>query len=390
MLLSRTVLFCAYLSAFLFAGSSLAANPIAVIDGPSSRKVGDPFILDGRKSIGDHHKWKLKITLDSEPENRKAILDSKAEELRNSGLYEVTAIEVQDELYISIENDQRIILPTYPGLYEATLVVSNADGIEIAEYSLRIVGDKTPAPPEPTPDPDVDPTPPGPTPSPVLTLQQAVTAAIKVSNTTETHAEFQKLAESYDKVSNIVGLDVAMIKQTTDLFTSLTLSKAKPAWNTILTSVVNPRIVASGISTPEQYNATWKEIAAGIRAGLGPQPPPTPDVDPVPPTPIPGEGLRVLIRYEAEDFNQLPSSQIAIFTATEVVQWLTDNCVKDGYRITDDDLDTQFESDIWQNAYKTKAESLPWINISNGVTSFSGPLPKTIAETMTLLKKYKP
>lgn len=372
-----------FICAVLFAGPSLAATPIAVIDGPQSRKVGDPFLLDSRKSTGDHWKWKVKITPDSAPEDRKATLSKKADELRESGLYEVINLEVDDELWISIENDQRIILPTYPGLYEATLAVSNAEGVDLTEYSLRIVGDKTPAPPNPD---DTDP--PVPSPTPVLTLKQAVTAAIKASNTTETQPEFVKLADAYEKVAGLVGLDVAMIKQTTDLFSSLALVKAKPAWNTILTSVINPRITASGISTPEQYVETWKEIAAGIRAGLGGQPPPPNPVDP--PVPIPGEGLRVLIRYEAEDLTQLPSGQKAIFTSTEVVKWLTDNCVEDGYRIVDDDLDTQFESEIWQSAMKQKADTLPWINISNGVTSFSGPLPKTIPEAMALLKQYKP
>lgn len=372
----RNVLLCICMCVCLVV-PSMAAAPVAVIDGPTSRKVGDRFILGSSKSTGDHRKWQVKITPVLTPEDNKANLDRKAIELRKSGLYEVTAIEPEDKLYDEIEGGQSIVLPTYPGLYEITLIVSNVDGIGVAEYSLRIIGSTPPAPPNPD---DPDP----PTPPPVLSLTQSVAAAVKQVATAETRDEFLRLAESYEKIAAL-GLDVPNLKQTTDLFTAVTVVKAKAQWQTILASVITPRITASGITQPEQYVAAWKEIAAGIRAGLGAQPPPTP----VDPSPIPGDGLRVMIRYEREDFNKLPSSQIAIFTSTEVLQWLMANAVKDGYRIWDKDVDTQFESSIWQDAMKLPYDSLPWISISNGVTSYSGPLPKTIAETITLLQKYK-
>lgn len=353
-----------------------AAAPIAIIEGPASRKVGDTFILDAKKSLGNYKKWKVKITLDSVLGDLKAYYQKNADELREQG-YEVTAPEEEAELFIAIEGETKLVLPTYPGLYEVTLAVSNADGIDLTEYVLRI-GPLPPAPAPPGPDPIPDTI-------SLLTMQQAVAAAVKAVVTPETHDEFIALADSYDKIASLIGLDVPQIKQTTDLFTAVTVVKGKLAWQTILNSIVNPRITAASLSTTAQYVATWKEIAAGIRTGAGAQPPPSP-----PSPPAPSDGLHVEIRYERDDFGKMPSSQIAIFTSTEIVKWLTDNCATDGYRIWDKDVDTQFETNIWKAASREPFDSLPWINISNGVTSFSGPLPNTIADTMALLKQYKP
>ncbi len=51
-------------------------------------------------------------------------------------------------------------------------------------------------------------------------------------------------------------------------------------------------------------------------------------------------------------------------------------------------VDASQESQLWQDALKRKRGALPWLVISNGKSGFEGPLPATVDETLTLLKKY--
>lgn len=134
----------------------------------------------------------------------------------------------------------------------------------------------------------------------------------------------------------------------------------------------------------------------------GAQPPPTPvepRVDPVPDTaPVAAGGLRVLIVEESGDRVTLPSAQQAVFGSAEIRAYLARKCLKgaDGktpeFRIYDQDSDLSGEPKVWQDVFKQPRTSLPWIYISNGrATEPRGatvPLPKNVAETMTLLKKY--
>jgi hypothetical protein len=133
---------------------------------------------------------------------------------------------------------------------------------------------------------------------------------------------------------------------------------------------------------------------------LGPQPPPKP-VDPVTPTPkpvepsiapIPADGLHVLIVYETEDI--LSGKQNSILYGKTIRDYLDSHCAKgpDGKtsqaRIWDKDTDASGESKLWQDALKRPRQSIPWIIVSNGKEGFEGPLPATVDETLTLLRKY--
>lgn len=128
-----------------------------------------------------------------------------------------------------------------------------------------------------------------------------------------------------------------------------------------------------------------------IAGDVTPTPDPKPD-DPPTPAPLPGEGFRVLIVRETKDLSGLPASQVAIFSSTDVRNYLNQKTVLEGnqraYRIWDQDTDTSKESQHWQDAMKRPRASVPWLLVSNGKDGYEGPLPKTVAEMMTLLKKF--
>lgn len=123
-----------------------------------------------------------------------------------------------------------------------------------------------------------------------------------------------------------------------------------------------------------------------------PEPPPQPDPPKPDPAPMPGEGFRVLIVRETKDLSTLPPSQVAIFSSTDVRQYLNQKTVLEGnqraYRIWDQDTDVSREAQHWQDAMKRPRASVPWLLVSNGKDGYEGPLPKTVDEMLTLLKKF--
>lgn len=125
--------------------------------------------------------------------------------------------------------------------------------------------------------------------------------------------------------------------------------------------------------------------------------PPVP-VDPVIPSPVNpvnpvvAPNLRVLIVEETAERHRLMPDQIAMLTAGEVRNYLVAKTAKvgntPGYRILDKDADLKFEDAYWRDLMGKPRSSLPWIVIKNDKTEYAGPLPKSIAEVMALLKKY--
>ena len=129
--------------------------------------------------------------------------------------------------------------------------------------------------------------------------------------------------------------------------------------------------------------------------GPGPVPPVPPGPTPGP-APIPEPGFRAIMIYESAELSMLPASQLAVMHAAEVYAYLNAKCVKgpDGktaeWRVWDKDVNTASESKVWQEAMKRPRKSLPWLIVSNPAKAggFEGPLPMTVAETLTLLKKW--
>lgn len=134
----------------------------------------------------------------------------------------------------------------------------------------------------------------------------------------------------------------------------------------------------------------------------GPTPGPTPpDPGPTPPqpdpAPLPATGLSVLIIEETAARSTLPREQLETLTAVgpgSVRYYIADKAVKGPkgfpeFRIFDKDQSVSSESKFWQDAMALKrGPELPWLLVTNGKGGYSGPLPKTPAETLEILKKY--
>lgn len=123
----------------------------------------------------------------------------------------------------------------------------------------------------------------------------------------------------------------------------------------------------------------------------GPQPPgPTPPG----PAPIPATGLRVLFVFETKDLTKYSPQQKSILYGDTVRSYLQKKCAMgpDGStveaRYFDQNQNVAHESKIWQDAMKRPRGQIPWILISTGSEGFEGPLPATVEETMTLLRRY--
>lgn len=147
----------------------------------------------------------------------------------------------------------------------------------------------------------------------------------------------------------------------------------------------------------DKKSVTQEDLEIEVNyGGVAPPPPPGPGPGPDPnPAPIPVAGFRVLIVYETGTV--LPPLQEVVLTSATLRTYLRAKCVDDptadldakGWRIWDKDEDTSGVSKVWADAMKRERKSLPWILVSNGKTGYEGPLPGTVDDTITLLKKYE-
>lgn len=127
------------------------------------------------------------------------------------------------------------------------------------------------------------------------------------------------------------------------------------------------------------------ELVRQMLAVVGPRPPPDPNVDPKPEPPGPAGKLMVLIVEETDARGTLPAGQIPIFGAKEIREFAK---TAGELRILDKDQDISGAEAWIQTAFKEPRQSLPWIVLSNGRTGYSGPLPASVADTMTLLRRF--
>jgi hypothetical protein len=126
--------------------------------------------------------------------------------------------------------------------------------------------------------------------------------------------------------------------------------------------------------------------------GPGPNPPAPNPPAPNPPVPAPGQ-ISVLIVDNVDDYGKPEyAPYLAVLNSSAIVNYLNAHCAKVGstpeWRHWDQSTDVSHESQKWQDAMKLPRASLPWIAITNGKTGYSGPLPKSEAETLALLKKW--
>lgn len=150
---------------------------------------------------------------------------------------------------------------------------------------------------------------------------------------------------------------------------------------------MSERYVANNVALILLALIAWRHFGGSL-PDIIPIDPPAPTVDP-----IDGDGFRVLIVYESSELQAYPSSQTAALYSTQVRSYLNSKCVagersSPDYRILDADTDMTNDSAWWQKAMTRDRQSLPWIVIDAKDGGFEGPLPLTVAETMTLLQTY--
>jgi hypothetical protein len=135
-------------------------------------------------------------------------------------------------------------------------------------------------------------------------------------------------------------------------------------------------------------------VAYTLTRQSAPTPNPTPNPQPNPsPNPVPVPGLlHVLVVYDNGSLAALPAAQAAIIDSMVVRDYLNSHCSKSGataeYRFFDRSADLSKEPADWQTVAARPRSTLPWIVITNGKDTFEGPLPGTVEDTLTLLKKY--
>lgn len=129
-----------------------------------------------------------------------------------------------------------------------------------------------------------------------------------------------------------------------------------------------------------------------------PEPKPEPDPDPKPepqPAPINADGLHVLIVYESKEKHNLPKEQFNIIYTLPFREYLDKVCAEDpnasaAYRIWDQQEDTEYAAQKWQDVMKRNRNSVPWLVVSNpSKGGFEGPLPNSIEETKAIIEKLK-
>lgn len=131
-----------------------------------------------------------------------------------------------------------------------------------------------------------------------------------------------------------------------------------------------------------------------VIVGDVPPVPPDPGPGPKPPDPQPASVKRVLIVFESAEASKMPEKQQQILYGKTVRDYLNSHCEPDAdgktkaFRIWDKDVDASSESKHWQDVMKVQRSAVPWLVIGDGKTGYSGPLPATVEEFLTLARKH--
>lgn len=127
----------------------------------------------------------------------------------------------------------------------------------------------------------------------------------------------------------------------------------------------------------------------------GPTPPgPTPPNPPSPAPVVPPEtGMHVVILEEQQLRHKLPPSQLGVLASVKLRDYLQSHTAVVNnwptWRLLD--VNTRFTAnpEPWQTYLRQPTTALPWIIINSKKGYYSGPLPLTEQETLTLLQKYE-
>lgn len=369
------------IAAFLLLCAAVsAAPPVAKIDGPTERHPGALTFLDASGSTADKFSWLVDTTGVTVPKDGTPDVAETIFALRAMG-FEVQEPEDKSEPLWAISDDgKRVWLSSYPGVYAVTLGVSNADGVALLAWKVKVSGDVPIPVPVPVPVPI-------PTPVPVPTdFPVQLTAAVKA--VPAARAELGKVADVYSLIADQIKSGLLDTPAKVTGFTSVLVTASVGAhgaeWANIDTTVIKPHLATLNLTTAAQFEGPWRQISAAVKAGLVDIPPP-PDVVPLPVT-----GLHVCIVEEMDDRSMLPAQQAGIFTSSKFKGWLDQNGIK--WRMFDDDVDQSRLDAVWKVALKKVADSgvkLPAIIISNGATGTIAPLPANDDAATALVEKYK-
>jgi hypothetical protein len=129
--------------------------------------------------------------------------------------------------------------------------------------------------------------------------------------------------------------------------------------------------------------------------GLGPQPPPVKPDDPVvvPDDPdVPVGKIQVVIIEDPDERAAIPDSQISVMEGRAIREYTKSHCqITEGnpdFRLLSLRQDVSKQPGWIKEAFAVPRTETPFIVILSGSKTISGPLPKTVEETLTLLKKY--
>lgn len=149
----------------------------------------------------------------------------------------------------------------------------------------------------------------------------------------------------------------------------------------------------------KKFVAGYGSVTFNVGAVPAPTPPQPPDPKPDPPAPKPAPsadpigagGFAVLMSFDSTKTTR-PPAELSVLHGKAVREYLEAKCVADptrsdwkAYRIYPDN--TVGAPKLWADAFAKKGGA-DWILIGTGNGGYSGPLPKTEAEALALLKKY--
>jgi hypothetical protein len=276
------------------------------------------------------------------------------------------AVEVKDGLAVS-----NSVAGVYPFRCILQVPKDGLDDVQILDVTVLVEGSDGVIPPPPPPPPVED-------------FASKLTAAVKALPAA--HAGLEKVANVYGLVADQIKSGLLTGPEPVTRMTSLLTGLASPDWAALDTAIVQPHLKTLTLTTAGDYEPVWRQVQSAIKAGLTDIPPPPPDVDP----PIPVTSLHVLVVEEKDGRRELPASQVAIFTSTELRKWLTDNGAQ--WRMFVGGVDTSHLEQKWKDGLKKVADSgleLPVVLVSNGAKGTIERLPKSVAELTTLLERFK-
>jgi hypothetical protein len=263
------------------AGAANAAPPKAVINGPTTGTAGELLTLDASQSEGEGIKFLWRVTPDVAGRRLFRVCD---------------------------KDPSRVSIASLPGVWDYTLVVSNADGADLLTWRVSIPGTPQPTPsplpprpgpdvvpplpspptpptpgpgpaPSPTPGPTPDPTPRPPEPTPVpptpvpLTGFAADVAGwVKLVVSPTRDAEAKRLADACEATASAIAAGAhsgpAAILAAIKAANNAALGASLSAWGPFAaryTAALGIKYAAGELKTNEQWSVMLTETAKGLR-----------------------------------------------------------------------------------------------------------------------------